>query len=185
MQPLSLLFIAVGLSMDAFAVSVNDGVTARRAPAKRPLILALCFGIFQSLMAFVGWSLGAWASPLVSAMDHWIAFLLLLAVGVNMLRESFKADRKPIENSLTICTLLALSVATSIDALAVGVGFACLRSTIFDPVVIIGVTTFVLSLVGVYLGRVMGKLAGNRFELIGAAILLVIGFKILLEHELR
>ena len=184
MQPISLMLIAVGLSMDAFAVSVNDGVTARRFHVTRPLILALFFGAFQSIMALAGWSVGAWASPLISAVDHWVAFGLLTAVGGNMLYESTKTNRKPLDDSLTICTLLALSVATSIDALAVGVGFACLRASILDPAVIIGITTFVLSLVGVYLGRVMGKLAGNRFELLGAVILLVLGMKILVEHEL-
>jgi putative Mn2+ efflux pump MntP len=184
MQPISLFLMAVGLSMDCFAVSVSDGVIARRAPLARPLTLAFFFGTFQSLMAMAGWLLGGWASSLIAAADHWIAFALLAAVGGKMFYEACRGEEKPLDQTLTFWALLALSVATSIDALAVGISLSCLHASIFDPVVIIGLTTFVLSLSGVYLGRILGHVVGNRFEMIGAVILVSLGVKILVEHQL-
>jgi manganese efflux pump family protein len=178
----SLLLVAVGLSMDAFAVSVYSGVSSRQRKVSEGLLLALFFGGFQSLMALAGWATGSWAAPFFSAVDHWIAFGLLAAVGVKMIYESFGEVDCQILNPMTLCMVLTLSVATSIDALAVGVSLSFMDpSSILDPVLIIGLTTFLVSLVGVALGRYLGSLAGNRFALLGGIILLAIGTHILVE----
>ncbi len=183
MAPGSLLLIAVGLSMDAFAVSVNNGITTRQSRAYQALVLALFFGGFQALMAFAGWSLGSLAQGLVAAIDHWIAFVLLTAIAGKMMYEAV-TEQEPAcyVGVLGICTILALSVATSIDALAVGVSLSLLQSSILDPVVVIGLTTFLLTLIGSALGQFLGSLAGKRFEFLGGLILLAIGAKILIEH---
>jgi manganese efflux pump family protein len=179
----SLLFIAVGLSMDAFAVSVSSGVSSKEGKISEGLLLALFFGAFQSLMALVGWASGSWAAVFLSAVDHWIAFCLLAAVGGKMIYESFGTTGHAHCGPLSFCLILTLSVATSIDALAVGVSLSFIDlSSILDPVLIIGLTTFFLSLVGVALGRYIGSRFGNRFAFLGGVILLVLGTKMLLEH---
>lgn len=185
MAPGSLMLIAVGLSMDAFAVSASNGVVNKQSRVLQALLLAVFFGSFQGLMALAGWSVGSLAHDLVTAVDHWIAFFLLAAIAGKMIYESF-GDEAPVTfgGLLNLCTILALSVATSVDALAVGIGLSFLKSSILDPVVIIGLTTFFLTLVGAALGHVLGKMVGKRFELLGGLILLAIGIKILVEHTL-
>ena len=139
----SLMLIAVGLSMDALAVSASNGVIDRHSKALQAFVLAVFFGGFQALMAFAGWSVGSLAHSLVAAVDHWIAFALLAVIAGKMIYEAFSGDELSYCGVLSLCTILALSVATSIDALAVGVGLSFLASSILDPVVIIGLTTFV------------------------------------------
>ncbi|MFB3904033.1 MAG: manganese efflux pump MntP family protein [Acidobacteriota bacterium] len=179
----SLMLIAVGLSMDAFAVSASNGVIDRYSKLLQALVLAFFFGSFQGLMALAGWSAGSLAHSLVGAIDHWVAFSLLAAIAGKMMYESFSSDEPTVYcGVLSLCTILALSVATSIDALAVGVSLSFLESSIFDPVVVIGVTTFFLTLVGSAVGHVLGRMVGKRFELLGGVILLAIGVKILVEH---
>ncbi|RPJ59142.1 MAG: manganese efflux pump [Acidobacteria bacterium] len=181
----SLMLIAVGLSMDALAVSASNGMINRHSKVLHAVVLAVFFGSFQGLMALAGWSVGSLAHDLVAAIDHWIAFLLLAAIAGKMIYESFGGEEPTsCSGTLTLCTVLALSVATSIDALAVGVGLSFLDLSILDPVVIIGLTTFFLTLVGAGLGHLLGKMVGRRFELLGGLILLAIGLKILLEHTL-
>jgi manganese efflux pump family protein len=184
MPPFSLIAMAVGLSMDAFAVSVNNGVSTGADRQPHPFLLPLFFGVFQGMMTLAGWMTGSWASAFLASVDHWVAFFLLSAVGVKMLHEAWRDSPGNCAGALGFCTLLALSVATSLDALAVGISLSFLNSSILDPVVIIGLTTFALSLVGVCLGRMAGRLAGNRFQVLGGAVLIGIGVKILLEHTL-
>ncbi len=181
----SMMLIAVGLSMDAFAVSASNGGINKHAKALQALILALFFGSFQGIMALAGWSAGSLAHSLVGAIDHWIAFSLLALIAGKMMYESLAGEEPATYGGiLSLCTILALSVATSIDALAVGVSLSFLDSSILDPVVIIGLTTFFLTLVGSAVGHVLSKMVGQRFEFLGGLILLAIGVKILLEHTL-
>ncbi len=185
MAPGSMMLIAVGLSMDAMAVSASSSVIDRHSKAFQAVLLAFFFGGFQALMALAGWSVGSLAHSLVAALDHWIAFSLLVVIAGKMIYESFSNDQPAAYcGVLSLCTILALSVATSIDALAVGIGLSFLDLSILDPVVIIGLTTFVLTLVGSALGHLLGKMVGKRFEFLGGLILLAIGVKILLEHTL-
>jgi len=178
-----LMLIAVGLSMDAFAVSVNKGVFSRQSKALQALTLAVFFGSFQALMALTGWSLGSLAHDLVSTLDHWVAFVLLAAIGGKMMYEALsRTEAARYAGVLGLCTVLALSIATSIDALAVGIGLSFLQSSILDPVAVIGLTTFLLTLIGSAIGQFLGSLAGNRFEFLGGVILIAIGFKILIGH---
>jgi len=181
----SLMLIAVGLSMDAFAVSASNGVIKKHSLILQAILLAVFFGSFQGLMALAGWSVGSLAHNLVAAIDHWIAFTLLAVIAGKMMCESFASEKPATYGGiLSLCTILALSVATSIDALAVGIGLSFIESSILDPVVVIGLTTFFLTLVGAAIGHVLGKMIGRRFELLGGLILLAIGVKILVEHTL-
>ncbi len=179
----SLMLIAVGLSMDALAVSASNGVINRHSKVLQAIVLAVFFGGFQGLMALAGWSVGSLAHSLMAALDHWIAFSMLVVIAGKMMYESLSGEEPATCcGVLSLCTILALSVATSIDALAVGVGLSFLESSILDPVMIIGLTTFFLTLVGAALGHLLGKVVGKRFELLGGLILLAIGLKILVEH---
>lgn len=183
MPSTSLLAIAVGLSMDAFAVSVNSGVAVKRIRLRDALAVGLLFGLFQGGMSFFGWYVGYLATDLVAAVDHWIAFFLLAAVGGHMLYQSSTgAEVTACVNPLNFCILLALSIATSIDAFAVGIGLAFVTDSIVDPVAVIALTTFLLSMGGVYLGKVFRRLDERLFEIIGGFFLTGIGIKILFEH---
>ncbi len=183
MPSASLLAIAVGLSMDAFAVSVNSGVAVKRIRLRDALVVGLLFGLFQGGMSFSGWYAGHLASDFVAAIDHWIAFLLLAAVGGHMLYQSAGGTEvTPCVNPINFCILLALSIATSIDAFAVGISLAFLTDSILDPIAVIALTTFLLSMGGIYLGRVFRRLDERVFEIIGGIFLIIIGIKILVEH---
>ena len=176
-----LLMIAVGLSMDAFAVSVCKGLSVRRLQAKHALLAGLYFGGFQFLMPVLGWLLGYRFESLIAAVDHWIAFALLALIGGNMIKESRDQDEE-LSDDFGFQTMLLLAVATSIDALAVGITFAFLSVKILPAAGTIGVTTFLLSVVGIYIGRAFGARWRSRAELAGGVILVLIGLKILLEH---
>ena len=176
-----LLLIAVGLSMDAFAVSVCKGLSVRRLRLKHALLAGLYFGGFQFLMPVLGWLLGYRFEALITSVDHWIAFVLLGLIGANMVRESF-SDAEKMDDDFSFRAMLPLAIATSIDALAVGVTFAFLEVRILPAAALIGVTTFLLSALGIRIGHVFGARWKARAERLGGIILILIGLKILLEH---
>lgn len=179
---LELFIIAVGLSMDAFAVSICKGLSVRTLRPRHALITGAYFGGFQALMPLIGFFLGVRFQSLITSVDHWIAFVLLVLIGGNMVRESRESDEENLSDSFSFGTMLPLAVATSIDALAIGVTFAFLQADIVPAVCLIGVTTFVLSCVGVKVGNVFGAKYKARAELFGGVVLILMGLKILLEH---
>ena len=177
-----LLILAVGLSMDAFAVSVCKGLSMQKMNWRHALIIGLYFGGFQAGMPLIGYLLGMGFQSRIEAVDHWIAFLLLGFIGINMIRESRDTDEEHVDPSIGFRTMVVLAVATSIDALAVGVTFAFLQVAILPAVCFIGVVTFFLSAVGVKIGNVFGTRYKSRAELAGGIILVLMGIKILAEH---
>ena len=176
-----LFLVAVGLSMDAFAVSVCKGLSVSKATLRHSLACGAYFGLFQALMPLLGWLLGVQFQSMITSVDHWIAFVLLTIIGVNMIRES-RGEGEDVDCSFAPRAMLPLAVATSIDALAVGVTFAFLNVLIVPAVTFIGVTTFLLSAVGVRVGAVFGARFRSGAELAGGVILVLMGIKILLEH---
>ncbi len=182
MSYLELFVIAVGLSMDAFAVSICKGLSVRRLKPRHNLICGLYFGGFQALMPVIGWLLGRQFESLIKSIDHWIAFALLVLIGANMIREAVKNEEENLNDSFSPKTMLPLAVATSIDALAVGVTFAFLDVSIVPAVSMIGATTFILSAVGVKIGNVFGTKYKSKAELVGGIVLVAMGIKILIEH---
>lgn len=180
---LELFLIAVGLSMDAFAVSVCKGLSVKKPKASMYLVVGLWFGGFQALMPTLGYLLGSTFEQYITSFDHWVAFLLLAFIGGNMIRESFSKDEEKTNAEFGVKAMLPLAVATSIDALAVGVTFALLPDVnIFAAVGFIGVITFALSAVGLKVGNIFGTKYKSKAELAGGIILVVMGVKILLEH---
>lgn len=177
-----LFVIAVGLSMDAFAVSICKGLSVRRLKPKHVLIAGLYFGGFQALMPLLGYFLGKQFQSLITSADHWIAFILLGLLGFNMIREARNGDEENLNDSMGVKAMLPLAVATSIDALAVGITFAFLQVQIAPAVSFIGVTTFLLSAAGVKIGNVFGMKYKAKAELFGGIVLILMGLKILLEH---
>ena len=182
MSYLELFVIAVGLSMDAFAVSICKGLSVRRLKPRHNLICGLYFGGFQALMPVIGWLLGRQFESLIKSIDHWIAFALLVLIGANMIREAVKNEEENLNDSFSPKTMLPLAVATSIDALAVGVTFAFLDVSIVPAVSMIGATTFILSAVGVKIDNVFGAKYKSKAELVGGIVLIAMGVKILIEH---
>lgn len=182
MSMLELFVLALGLSMDAFAVSVCKGLSVSKLKLKHCLICGVYFGGFQALMPFLGWALGIRFQALITNIDHWIAFVLLAIIGANMIKESFGKDEECPDASFGAKTMLTLAVATSIDALAVGVTFAFLDVNIIPAIILIGCTTLVCSAVGVKLGNVFGNRFESKAEFCGGLVLIGIGLKILIEH---
>ena len=182
MTYIELFVIAVGLSMDAFAVSICKGLSGRKLKPRHAVICGAYFGGFQALMPVIGWLLGRQFEVLIKSIDHWIAFALLVLIGANMIREAVKNEEENLNDSFTPRTMLPLAVATSIDALAVGVTFAFLDVEIVPAVSMIGVTTFVLSAIGVKIGNVFGAKYKSKAELVGGIVLVAMGIKILIEH---
>lgn len=176
-----LLVIAVGVAMDAFAVAVCKGLSMKTMCWKNAFLTGLYFGSFQMLMPLAGFFLGTGFREKITDVDHWIAFVLLGAIGVNMIKESFSKEEE-MDCSFGIRTMLLLAVATSIDALAVGITFAFLKVRIFSAVFLIGTITFILSIIGVRVGNVFGNKYKARAELAGGIILIFMGIKILLDH---
>ena len=177
-----LFFIAVALSMDAFAVAICKGLSMRCMNLRNALVIGLYFGGFQALMPLFGFLLGVRFQEAITAYDHWIAFLLLAVIGGNMVKESFSPEEESCDASVSFQSMVVLAVATSIDALAVGVTFAFLRVRILPAVSFIGVVTFLLSVAGVKVGTVFGSRYKSRAEAAGGVILIAIGLKILVEH---
>jgi len=179
----TILFIALGLAMDAFAVSIAHGITTRGLRIDSALKMAVSFGSFQAFMPLLGWAAGVGLSDFMSGIDHWAAFGLLSIIGGKMIYESSRmrpSEEKP--KSLEVTALLMLSIATSIDALVVGLSFSFLRMSIATPIVIIGIVTFLLSFIGVSLGSKLGHFFENKIEVAGGLVLIIIGIKILVEH---
>lgn len=178
-----LLLIAVGLSMDAFAVSICKGLATKKVGVKHMLIVGLWFGGFQALMPLIGYFLGSTFEEYITRFDHWVAFVLLALIGGNMIREVLSGEEEKANDSLGVREMLTLAVATSIDALAVGVTFALLPGVnIAAAVSFIGVITFVISAAGIKVGNAFGTKCKSKAELAGGVILILIGLKILLEH---
>lgn len=179
---IELFLIAVGLSMDAFAVSVCKGLAMPKCTFKKAAIVGLWFGGFQALMPAIGYILGAQFQEAIASIDHWIAFVLLALIGGNMIHESLDNDEEEADASLDVKTMFLLAVATSIDALAIGITFAFLKVSIIPAVCFIGIVTFIISFAGVKIGNVFGARYKNKAEIVGGVILILLGLKILLEH---
>ena len=178
-----LFIIAVGLSMDAFAVSVCKGLSVQKVKPKHYLIVAAYFGGFQALMPLLGYLLGVRFEAMVANVDHWIAFVLLGLIGANMVRES-RAGEEKLDDSFTVSTMLLLAIATSIDALAIGVTFAFLGVNIVEAIILIGITTGIISGVGLKIGNVFGSRYKSKAEMAGGIVLILMGIKILVQHLL-
>ena len=179
---IELFLIAVGLSMDAFAVSVCKGLAMPKCTFKKAAIVSLWFGGFQALMPAIGYILGAQFQEAIASIDHWIAFVLLALIGGNMIHEALDNDEEEADASLDVKTMFLLAVATSIDALAIGITFAFLKVNIIPAVCFIGIVTFIISFAGVKIGNVFGARYKNKAEIVGGIILILLGLKILLEH---
>ena len=183
MSVIELLFIAVGLSMDAFAVSVCKGLSVEKVKVKHYFIVGAWFGGFQALMPTIGYFIGSAFEKYITAVDHWIAFGLLVFLGAKMIIEAFKKGDEEVGDSFGFKAMLVLALATSVDALAVGVTFALLPNVnIVFAVLTIGVTTFALSAAGLKIGNVFGARFKNKAEIVGGVILVLMGVKILLSH---
>ncbi len=183
MGMMELFLTAVALSMDAFSVAVCKGLSTGKLRPKHFLLVGGWFGGFQALMPAVGYLLGSAFEQYITAFDHWIAFILLSAIGINMLKEAFSQEEECADDSFSIKTMSILALATSIDALAVGITFALLPDVnIGAAVSFIGVTTFLLSAVGLKIGNIFGLKYKSKAEMAGGIILILIGIKILLEH---
>lgn len=184
---LELLLIGIGLAMDAFAVSICKGLAMRKVNKKQAVVIGLFFGGFQALMPFIGWALGTQFESYITSIDHWIAFVLLGFIGGKMVVEAVKPEEEEVEIDqmdppLDIKEMFILAIATSIDALAVGITFAFLNYPIVEAISIIGIVTFIISIIGVYVGNFFGNKYKNKAELAGGLILIFIGIKILVEH---
>lgn len=182
MDFIALTFLAVGLSMDAFSVAVCKGLAMKTPEVKKMVIIGIWFGGFQALMPMVGYFLGTQFSVYITAIDHWIAFGLLALIGGNMIREACLGEEGEADASIAVGTMLMLAIATSIDALAVGITLAFLQVEIFKAAAYIGVATFCLSVIGVKVGNVFGRRYKTRAEIAGGVILILLGTRILLEH---
>ena len=184
MNILTIIIIAIGLAMDAFSVSVATGATYKKPRNRHAFMMAFAFGGFQAIMPIVGWLAGLTLREYIKDYDHWVAFILLAFIGGKMIYESFKIKHVQEQSeTLSAAMLLLLALATSIDALAVGITFSfLLAGSLAIAVIIIGLTTFVLSYAGFYIGKTFGRFFETSIEAIGGIILIVIGIKILLEH---
>jgi putative Mn2+ efflux pump MntP len=184
MDPLTIVLIAVGLAMDTFAISIAKGITIDRNRRKTALIMASFFGGFQMLMPTIGWLAGSSFKDTIMGVDHWIAFGLLTFIGLKMIYDSTKQVKEEKEESLKLHSLLILAVATSIDALMVGLSFSFLQMSVLEPILVIGLLTFLFSVAGFFFGCGLGRVFGNKVKIVGGLILIAIGLRILLEHLL-
>ncbi|MDR3244539.1 MAG: manganese efflux pump MntP family protein [Elusimicrobiota bacterium] len=189
MSLLEIIFIAIGLSMDAFAVSISLGLSVKKAALKQMIIAGFYFGLFQAIMPVAGFFLGLNFAGKISAFDHWIAFILLGFIGAKMIRDSLshkesKSEIRENENPFSFFKMLPLAFATSIDALAVGITFALLQVSIFKAALLIGAITFFISLLAVKIGNMFGTKFKSKAEFVGGLILVLLGIKILAEHIL-
>ena len=182
MDTISIIIIAVGLSMDSFAVSVTNGLTISDLNIKKVLTISFSLAIFQGMMPLLGWYSGIGIEKYIKEIDHWVAFILLGIIGIKMLYEGFSQSEDSKVSELSSITLLAQSISTSIDAFVVGISFALLGWSIIKPIIIIGITTLIFSLIGLYVGKILDKKAGKSATIIGGLVLIGIGAKILIEH---
>ena len=181
MDFISTLLIAIALAMDAFSVSLTKGFTLKKITKTQVLWFAIFFGGFQALMPVLGWLGGIQLEWLITTFAPWIAFILLLLIGSNMIRESFSNDEEDSSDKFSFKELTLLAIATSIDAFAVGITYAVLKTDILIPIIMIGVTAFIFTIIGLYLGKKIGNYFGDKFEILGGVILILLGVKILLE----
>jgi len=185
---LELILMGVGLSMDAFAVAICKGLGMEKVKKEQAFLIALFFGGFQAIMPFLGWFLGMQFAKYIDSIDHWIAFVLLTFIGGKMLWEAWKERNEKEEvcschsEDLKLKELFLLAIATSIDALAVGITFAFLKTPIIEAMIVIGTITFAISFAGVYIGNFFGSRYKNKAEFLGGAILIFLGVKILVQH---
>lgn len=185
MNLITIIAMAVALSLDSFAVAITGGIYIRPLQFKQALKIALVFGIFQALMPVIGWLAGVTMATYIASYDHWVAFVLLAFIGGRMIHNSLSGVKGGVPmDLLKNATLLMLAIATSIDALAIGISFALLDVSILKPIIYIGMITFIFTLTGVYVGNRVGGSCEKKFELIGGVILILIGIKILWEHLL-
>lgn len=179
---ITILLISTSLAMDCFAVAMSAGTTGRDFRLKNLFVMAVCFGVFQSAMVLFGWAAGSGFKSFMENFDHWIAFGLLFIIGVKMLKEGFEKECDCHSDYTSGKALIALSFATSIDALAVGISFSVMKSGLLLPVIMIGTASFGFTLLGGAIGNKAGKMLGKRAEIAGGLILIGIGVKIVLEH---
>lgn len=177
-----LLLIAISLGMDSFSVSICKGLAMEKIEMKKALKIALVFGVFQGLMPTIGFFLGKTFSSLITNVDHWIAFILLSFIGINMIREAFSKEEEDVDDKVDFKTLCVLGLATSIDALIVGITFSLMEVNILLAASIITIITFAMCVVGVKIGTIFGCKFGKKAEFVGGLILVLMGVKILLEH---
>ena len=177
-----ILFLSVGLGMDAFAVAICKGLSMVKMKWKNAIIIAICFGVFQALMPLIGYLLGNKLSNTFNKIDNYIAFFLIASIGINMLIEAFKREKEEIDDDISIKTMIILAIATSIDALAVGVTFAFFKISIIEPIISIGIITFLLSLLGVKIGNIFGEKYKKHAQISGGVILILIAIKILFNE---
>lgn len=179
---MEIFFISMGLAMDAFAIAICKGLAMKKLDIKKAIIIGLYFGIFQAVMPIIGYFLGATFEILVTKIDHWITFILLVFIGTNMIKESFEKESKNCNDNVDFKTMIILAIATSIDALAVGITFTFFKANLLTSALIIGIVTFILSILGVKIGNKFGDKYQNKAEFIGGLVLILIGIKILVEH---
>lgn len=179
---IEMIVIGFGLAMDATAVSIGKGLSVKRVELSHVLKVGLWFGGFQALMPIIGYLLATQFASFVVEIDHWIAFGLLLLIGLNMIRETLWGEEEAMDSDFGLRTMALMAIATSIDALAVGVSLAFVRANIWVAASVIGVVTFTLSALGLYLGRKIGSRLGSKAGVLGGVVLIIIGVKILIEH---
>lgn len=177
-----LLLIAFGLGMDSFSVSICKGLAMKQIEIKKVIKIALVFGLFQGIMPTIGFFLGKTFSSLIINIDHWIAFILLGVIGINMIKEAFSDEEENVDDKVDLKTLCVLGLATSIDALIIGITFSLMNVNIFLAASIITGITFFMCIIGVKLGNILGCKFGKKAEILGGVILILMGTKILLEH---
>lgn len=181
MGVIEIILIGVGLAMDAFAVSICKGLSMPKMEWKKAAIIGIYFGGFQALMPVIGYFLGVGFEDKIKSIDHWIALILLSIIGINMIREAF-SDEDEADDKIDFKTMIILAIATSIDALTVGVTFAFLSVNIWFSIAVIGIITFIMSIIGVKIGNVFGDKYKSKAEITGGIILILLGIKVLLEH---
>ena len=179
---IELIILSIGLAMDAFAVSICKGLAMPQMKWKNAIIVGTYFGIFQAIMPLIGYLLGIKFQNAITNIDHWIAFILLVGIGINMIKEALSKETEETNESVKFKDMIILAIATSIDALAVGVTLAFLKVNIVLAIIMIGIITFIISMIGVKIGNVFGDKYKQKAELAGGIILIVLGIKILLEH---
>ncbi len=182
MKVIEIIILGIALSMDAFAVAICKGIALKKTTAKDSIVVGAYFGFFQAIMPMLGYLIGKSFQEIIALYDHWIAFALLTVIGINMIREAITGNDDESSNKLKHKEMIILAIATSIDAFVVGITFAFFNVNIIEASVIIGITTFIMSTIGVKMGKACGKKYGKNAEIIGGIILIALAVKIVLEH---
>lgn len=182
MNNLEILIIGISLAMDAFAVAICKGLSFKKLSMKKCITVGTYFGIFQGIMPLIGFILGISFQEIITKIDHWVAFILLCVIGINMIKDSFSKETENLDQNISFKSMFPLALATSIDALAVGITFAFLKVNIILAITIITITTFLISIIGVIIGNKVGNNFEKKAEMFGGSILVLMGLKILLEH---